>query len=368
MHYGPERRDTSLPCTSLPRVALVLLTLFAAPAFAATDSVVLYASQANLSGNLQLQGQAQAATIHYWNQPDDTITWNWQAPRAGHYQAALHYSLAPAMQGGRISLTVDSQRLVAAATPSAAWTDYQTFQLGVIYIDKAGAVSVVLQAAQLPAVPQAALPDVAWLSLTPTDAPSMSESATPAHEFQGKSMFDGATLNGWSGNLKYFRVHEGTIVAGSLSEPIPRNEFLTSAEEYANFELRLDVRLVDGNGNAGVQFRSRREAQGSEMIGYQADVANGFWGGLYDESRRRTFLGTRLNVEAMKAALRPDGWNTYVIRCEGSRVRIWLNEVLTLDYLEPDVAVTRSGLIGLQIHEGEPAEAHYRNLVIQRLP
>lgn len=157
------------------------------------------------------------------------------------------------------------------------------------------------------------------------------------------------------------------MIAGNLAKAIPQNEFIATTREYADFELRLKARLVDGKGNGGVQFRSQRENGTREMIGYQADCAGGHWGGVYDESRRRKFLGTRLNVEALAKVLKPDGWNSYVIRCEGSRVRVWLNDLPTLDYTENDKDTPLKGRIGLQIHEGDPSEAWYKDVEIEEL-
>jgi hypothetical protein len=42
--------------------------------------------------------------------------------------------------------------------------------------------------------------------------------------------------------------------------------------------------------------------------------------------------------------------------------------VLTLDYTEADTAIPRSGLIGLQIHSGGPAEVAYKDIQIQEFP
>ncbi|MEJ7708941.1 MAG: hypothetical protein WKF84_03590 [Pyrinomonadaceae bacterium] len=35
-----------------------------------------------------------------------------------------------------------------------------------------------------------------------------------------------------------------------------------------------------------MQFRSQRIPNNHEVIGYQADLGDGWWGSLYDESRR----------------------------------------------------------------------------------
>jgi len=100
-------------------------------------------------------------------------------------------------------------------------------------------------------------------------------------------LFDGKSLAGWEGDAKIFRVEEGAIVAGSPSERIARNEFLASKEEFGDFELRLQARLVGKGQNAGVQFRSQRMPDHFEMIGYQCDMGamrgQSIWGALYDE-------------------------------------------------------------------------------------
>lgn len=180
-------------------------------------------------------------------------------------------------------------------------------------------------------------------------------------------LFDGGTLDGWEGDPAWFRVADGAIVAGSLTKDIPKNEFLCTQREFGDFELRLKVRLVAGQGNGGIQIRSRRVPNSREMAGYQADVATGFWGGLYDESRRATFLGTRADPAAVAKVLRPTDWNDYLIRCEGSQVRLWLNGLLTTEFTETDPAIPRTGHIGLQIHAGAPSEAWYKDIEIEEL-
>jgi hypothetical protein len=180
-------------------------------------------------------------------------------------------------------------------------------------------------------------------------------------------LFDGKTFAGWEGNLEWFRIEDGAIVGGSLAREIPRNEFLCTTKEYANFELRLKVKLVANKGNAGVQIRSRRIPNHHEMIGYQADVAEGMWGSLYDESRRRKVLAGP-DAKAVAEVLKPTDWNEYVIRCEGRRIQLWLNGYQTVDYTEPDAEIPQTGLIGLQIHGGPASEVWYRDLEIVELP
>jgi hypothetical protein len=183
------------------------------------------------------------------------------------------------------------------------------------------------------------------------------------------SLFDGKSLDGWQirkGEEPWWRVEDGCIVGGSLERKVPHNTFITAPKRYANFELTLEVKLTGKNPNAGIQIRSERMPDHHEMIDYQADVGVGYWGKLYDESRRRKVIGDYVDARAATAV--KEGWNTYRIRCEGPRVRLWLNGVLTVDYEEKDPDIPRAGLIGLQAHSGAPFEVRYRQIEIEELP
>ncbi|MFN8003884.1 MAG: DUF1080 domain-containing protein, partial [Acidobacteriota bacterium] len=105
-------------------------------------------------------------------------------------------------------------------------------------------------------------------------------------------LFDGKSFNGWEGDLKIFRIAEGAIVGGTLQAPIARNEFLCTKQEYGDFVLRLKFKLLGdpARANAGIQFRSRRIPNNHEVIGYQADLGQNYYGALYDESRRKKVL------------------------------------------------------------------------------
>ncbi len=184
----------------------------------------------------------------------------------------------------------------------------------------------------------------------------------------GEVLFDGKTLKGWSvqkGEEKFWRVEEGVIIGGSLKEKVPHNTFISSAKRYGDFELTLQVKVVGKKPNAGIQIRSERIKDHHEMIGYQADVGPSWWGKLYDESRRRKVIGNWVSEEAGKAS--KEGWNDYKIRCEGKRVRIWLNGVLTCDYTEKDDDIPLTGYIALQAHSGPPFEVSYRKIEIKEL-
>ena len=180
------------------------------------------------------------------------------------------------------------------------------------------------------------------------------------------SLFDGTSLSGWEGDPKSFRVEDGAIVGGSLKHPVPRNEFLCTKKAYSDFELRLKFKLLGQGANAGVQIRSRRIPNHHEMIGYQADMGDGWWGCLYDESRRNKVLAGPPEQKRREIVHEHD-WNDYRIRCAGRRIQLWVNGVPTVDYTEPDEKIEQSGLIGLQIHGGGPSEAWYKDIRIKTL-
>ena len=181
------------------------------------------------------------------------------------------------------------------------------------------------------------------------------------------SLFDGKTFSGCEGNLAHFRIESGAIVAGTLTAKIARNEFLCTTREFKDFELRLRVKLLGGDAaNAGIQFRSRRIPNHHEVIGFQADMGTGWWGALYDESRRNKVLKGP-DQATMKDLIKSGEWNDYVVRAEGPRIQLSINGAPTVDYLETDPAIADSGLICVQIHSGPPSEAWYRDITIATL-
>ncbi len=190
--------------------------------------------------------------------------------------------------------------------------------------------------------------------------------STYADDPAAKKLFDGRTFAGWEGNLKMFRIEDGAIVGGSLQEKIPRNEFLCTEKEYGNFELRLKFKVLGQGANAGIQFRSKRIPSHHEVIGYQADLGDGWWGSLYDESRRKRMLA-KANADELAKVLKRDDWNEYVIRCEGKHIQLWINGYQTVDYTEPEEGIEESGIIGLQIHGGPPSEAWYKDVELREI-
>jgi len=188
-----------------------------------------------------------------------------------------------------------------------------------------------------------------------------------------KPLFDGSSLAGWDargGEEKWWRAADGMIVGGSLEENVPHNTFLSTKDSFGNFELRFKIRVRGAGGfvNSGIQIRSTRVPGSHEMSGYQVDAGPGWWGKLYDESRRNKVIGEPKDPQALAAAIKEGDWNDYTIRAEGPRIRSWINGVAALDFVEQDAAIPLNGQIGLQVHGGGKALVEVKDIAIEPLP
>ena len=162
-----------------------------------------------------------------------------------------------------------------------------------------------------------------------------------------------------------WRVERGGTIVG-VSPGLKYNDFLRTRREYSDFILKAAFRMIDstGKGNSGIQFRSKPMPDSHEVIGYQADIGQDYWGCLYDESRRKKVLA---GPKPEQLKIDRQGWNRYVITAQGPRITLELNGVTTVDYTETESGIERSGFIALQLHGGPPLEMHFKDLTIAEL-
>lgn len=209
-------------------------------------------------------------------------------------------------------------------------------------------------------------------------------------------IFDGKTLSGWSvkGGENRFSVEDGCIKGVAVPSEVGINTFLVTDKSYGDFDLKVEFRIE--GGNSGVQFRSTDRSYDPsidwcdypgrrKVFGYQAEItpSGDCTGRIYDEERRGYAHGIvwldvgtpKARLDAAKASFRKGGWNEMRVRCEGPRIRTWLNGNLVADLLDD---VDRRGYVGLQVHvqhppkrEGEkfvPGMVWWRNVRIRELP
>jgi len=184
-------------------------------------------------------------------------------------------------------------------------------------------------------------------------------------------LFDGETFHGWEGDtINTWSIVDGVIVAGSLDEMVPHNNFLCTTKSYGNFVLNLKYKIegTEGFVNGGVQFRSQRITNPSyEMIGYQADIGNKLDGALYDESRRKSFLAGHDTLKSSMIARHGD-WNDMQVIANNREVKIYINGQQTVDYIETDEDIPQMGKIALQIHGDGITRISYKHITIENYP
>ena len=177
-------------------------------------------------------------------------------------------------------------------------------------------------------------------------------------------VFNGRNLDGWEVDTPgAWSVRDGMIIGRHAG--LKYNDFLRTRRHYSDFRLRLKFRLLNGQGNSGIQFRSKPVPDSHEVSGYQADIGQQYWGCLYDESRRKKILA-QAPPESL-AGLKKDDWNEYVITARGNHITLDLNGVRTVDYTESEAGIEQSGFIALQIHGGPPMEVWFKDLVLEEL-
>jgi hypothetical protein len=164
-------------------------------------------------------------------------------------------------------------------------------------------------------------------------------------------------------------VKDGVIVG--KTDGLPYHEYLRTRRNYADFTLKLRMRLVGGRGNSGVQFRSRPANDPHNVAGYQADAGvqardpKVLWGALYCEARHKMLA---LPPQNFLSAVDLGAWHDYAITAEGTRIVLEVDGVRTVEYVEQDPGADRNGFIALQVHGSkEPMEVHFKDLRIKVL-
>lgn len=202
------------------------------------------------------------------------------------------------------------------------------------------------------------------------------------------TIFDGKTLNHWSGKAEHWRVEDGTITGEiPADKPLKGNEWIFWDGEVSDFDLTVEFRITGGpSANSGIQYRCQQSADG-HASGYQADLDQGaVWlGRIYDEHGRALLVerGARVSIapdgrrwtdvfaepKSLASVIKAGEWNKYQITATASHVEVRVNDVLmsVLDDHEAKAAEW-SGKIAFQLHSGPgPAKIQFRNILLTHL-
>jgi len=156
------------------------------------------------------------------------------------------------------------------------------------------------------------------------------------------ALFNGKDLTGWEkvGDAAW-HVTSGILV-GRQSQAGGAGELLT-VNEYGDFELTVEFQVL-WPANSGVWFRYQ-----NPNLAYQADILEWkdpvcYSGTLYCPGKMFLALNTDPKL------LGDRDWNTFVIRCEGDHLVIYLNGSKTADVHDK---TSDHGKIGFQVHPGD---------------
>jgi len=219
-------------------------------------------------------------------------------------------------------------------------------------------------------------------------------------------IFNGRSLEGWSGDPVYWRVEAGHLV-GEITPAtlVQRNTFLIWEQaQPANFEIKLEYRIT-AHGNSGVNYRSARlDDHPYSLTGYQSDIDGQLrhTGSNYEERGRTTlaYRGQKTILPPLQAPLGANGlkpfikknawtlaivaeslgdkdelaahvhqsdWNEVHIIADGHRLQHFVNGVLMSDVTDYDSINGRaSGYLGVQVHVGPPMKVEYRNIRLKQ--
>ncbi|KUO19902.1 ThuA domain-containing protein [Streptomyces dysideae] len=179
-----------------------------------------------------------------------------------------------------------------------------------------------------------------------------------------RPLFDGTSLDGWqqAGPGSFTLDDDGTITsAGGMGM------LWYAASGFTSYSLKLDWKMSgDDNSGVFVGFPPSDDPWSAVNNGYEiqidaTDVPEKTTGSVY---------GFRsADLKKRDRALNPPGeWNTYEIRVEGERLRVWLNGVKINDFTNTDPARSlRDGHIGIQNH-GADDQVSFRSVRIRELP
>lgn len=189
------------------------------------------------------------------------------------------------------------------------------------------------------------------------------------------ALFNGKDLSGWTvrNGTGTYRVENGAIIGKTTDGS--KNTFLCSDKLFSDFELTLEVKLINDQLNSGIQIRSNDNNAKKRVNGPQVEVeatkGKGAESGyIYGEA-----CGGWMTP---KAKLKPHTlmkngeWNTVRIIAKGAKIQTWINGTQVSDLI--DDAKLKShpeGFIGLQVHsipKGKgPYEVTWKNIMIKEL-
>ncbi len=197
-------------------------------------------------------------------------------------------------------------------------------------------------------------------------------------------IFDGKTLDGWTGEPGRWRVEDGHIIGQWTEGNRPKeNTFLIwEGGQPADFELRFRFKFDSPQGNSGIQIRSER-LHDHVVRGYQPDFATAAHvTGVAYEERGRAHLARR----GERTVIDQDGnrtterfadedelgelfdvheWTEYHVIAMGNRITIKVNGHLMSELVDDAPEARSSGILAFQLHRGTPMKIRFADVELK---
>jgi HEAT repeat protein len=170
---------------------------------------------------------------------------------------------------------------------------------------------------------------------------------TPAEKEEGfVSLFNGRSLDTWTGNKTSYTVEEGMIV---IKPGDDSGGNLYTVKEYSDFIFRFEFQLTPGANN-GLGIRTPMEGDAA-YTGMELQILDNT-AAIYADLEPYQYHGSVYGViPARRGFLRPVGeWNYQEVRVRGTKIRVVLNGATIVD---GDIAeATGKGTIDGKDHPG----------------
>jgi hypothetical protein len=218
-------------------------------------------------------------------------------------------------------------------------------------------------------------------------------------------LFDGASLKGWDGNPKFWRVEGGAIVGESTPQNPSGNTYLVyRGTEARDFTLKFEIK-IEGTGGSGLQYRSKTGLPWLSavplnvtantgpvnldwmMTGPQADFwpSQDYTGQFYSENNPMRIMAWRGQVvegagmaprrlmgvigdhAALNDLVRKNDWNQYTVIARGGTFLHIVNGQLMAAMVDddPQSLNNQPGLFGIEIEA--TTKVSVRNIWLKKL-
>jgi hypothetical protein len=215
------------------------------------------------------------------------------------------------------------------------------------------------------------------------------------------SLFDGASLKGWDGNPRIWRVENGAIVGESTpTNPSGNSYIVNKTVEAHDFTLKFEIK-VEGSGGSGLQYRSKTGIPWRRPIAANLQPVNlnwmqtgpqaDFWpsqiytGQVYSENTpmgieayrgqvvegnglgARRLMGTIGDLTELGKLVKMNDWNEYTIIARGPMVLHIVNGQLMAAFVDDDPQSSNNGSGNFGIEIEATTKVSVRNIWLKKI-